>query len=171
MFSIELTTILKMLLAAVIIYFYIMLITRIAGKRTFAKMSSFDFAITIAIGSILADAVNNPVDNLMSGMVALALLLSLQIIISFIRTRSEKFAAATTNTPILVMQNGEILEENLKKALMTRDDLMGKLREANVLQLSQAKAVIMETTGDVSVLHSANNIEIDQELLENVKMT
>ncbi|MFK7935451.1 MAG: DUF421 domain-containing protein [Saprospiraceae bacterium] len=169
MFSIELSIIPKMVLAAIIVYLYIVLITRIAGKRTFAKMSSFDFAITIAMGSLLADAVNNPVDSLIPVMISLALLAFLQISVSFVRARFRFFEKATTNTPILVMRNGKILEKNLQAALMTKSDLMAKLREANVLKLEHAKAVIMETTGDVSVLHADEIDEIDAVLLENVK--
>ena len=66
------------------------------------------------------------------------------------------------------MKDGDIFEENLRKALVSRADLMGKLREANVLQLSQVKAVIFETTGDVSVLHTTDEIEIDSVIMEDV---
>lgn len=52
------------------------------------------------------------------------------------------------------MRGSEILDDNLKEAEVTHDDLRAKLREANVTQLSQVKAVVMESTGDVSVLHN-----------------
>ena len=54
------------------------------------------------------------------------------------------------------MKDGEIYYDNLKKARVTESDLRGKLREANVIQLSEVRAVVFETTGDVSVLHSAD---------------
>ena len=164
----SLKTIGQMCLAAIVIYLYIMLITRMAGKRTFAKMTSFDFAVTIAMGSILADAVNKPVSSLFPAFISIALLASLQVLFSKVFSKSNTAQKVLTNTPILLMKNGEIFEENLKKALVSRADLMGKLREANVLQLSQVKAVVFETTGDVSVLHSTDTIKIDAVIMEDV---
>lgn len=157
-----------MCVAAICIYLFIMFITRVAGKRTFAKMTSFDFAVTIAMGSILADAVNKPVSSLLPAFVSLTLLAGLQVLFSKILSMSNKAQKVLTNTPILLMENGKILDENLKKALVSRADLMGKLREANVLQLSQVKAVVFETTGDISVLHTTNSIEIDAVIMEDV---
>ncbi|HDZ05324.1 hypothetical protein LCGC14_0069660 [marine sediment metagenome] len=165
----SLKTVLQMCTAAVFIYLYIMFITRVTGKRTFAKMTSFDFAVTIAMGSILADAVNKPISSLMPAIVSLALLAGLQALFAKILSSSNRAQKAITNTPILLMKNGTILRENLNKALVSQADLMGKLREANVLQLSQVKAVIFETTGDISVLHSENPIDIDAIIMEDVK--
>ncbi|MGB2760699.1 MULTISPECIES: DUF421 domain-containing protein [Maribacter] len=165
----SLKTVLQMCIAAVFIYLYIMFVTRVTGKRTFAKMTSFDFAVTIAMGSILADAVNKPVSSLMPAIVSLALLAGLQAIFAKILSSSDTAQKVITNTPILLMKNGVILRENLNKALVSQADLMGKLREANVLQLSQVKAVIFETTGDISVLHSEDQIDIDAIIMEDVK--
>ncbi len=161
-------TVVQMGVAAICIYLYIMVITRIAGKRTFAKMSSFDFAVTIAMGSILADAVNKPVSSLMPAFVSLALLAFLQVLFAKILSSSKKAEKWITNTPILLMKDGKIFEANLKKALVSRADLMGKLREANVLQLSEVRAVVFETTGDISVLHTSENTELEDVIMEDV---
>ena len=168
-YPLSLKTVLQMCIAAIFIYLYIMFVTRVTGKRTFAKMTSFDFAVTIAMGSILADAVNKPVSSLMAAIVSLALLAGLQAIFAKILSSSDTAQKVITNTPILLMKNGVLLRENLNKALVSQADLMGKLREANVLQLSQVKAVIFETTGDISVLHSEDQIDIDAIIMEDVK--
>tara|TARA_R110000751_G_scaffold112108_2_gene210876 strand:+ start:3092 stop:3619 length:528 start_codon:yes stop_codon:yes gene_type:complete len=162
-------TVIQICVAALFVYVYMMFITRVTGKRTFAKMTSFDFAVTIAMGSILADAVNKPVDNLMPALVSLALLAGLQALFAKLLSSSDAAQQFIINTPILLMENGTILKDNLKKALVSEADLMGKLREANVLQLSQVKAVVFETTGDISVLHSNNPITIDSIIMGDVK--
>lgn len=164
----ELWSVAQMCIAAILIYLYIMFVTRVGGKRTFAKMTSFDFAVTIAMGSILADAVNKPVSNLMPAFISLALLVVLQVIFSKILSSSDSIERIITNTPILLMKDGEILGHNLDKALVSRADLMGKLREANVLQLSQVKAVVFETTGDISVLHTSRDIALEDVIMEDV---
>jgi uncharacterized membrane protein YcaP (DUF421 family) len=65
------------------------------------------------------------------------------------------------------MENGRILDDNLAKGQITRGDLFSKLREANALKLSMVRAVVLEETGEVSVLHGSD--EIDDVLLEGVR--
>ena len=74
------------------------------------------------------------------------------------------------NEPLLLMKGQTIYHENLKKARVTEDDLYGKLREANVLNLSQVRAVVFESTGDVSVLHGdESGPELSDEIMSGVQ--
>ena len=66
------------------------------------------------------------------------------------------------------MRHGKILQENLDSSNVSKEDLMAKLREANALKMSNVKAVIFETTGDIAVLHGDGEDDIDDELLFGV---
>ena len=68
------------------------------------------------------------------------------------------------------MRDGQILYDNLNKVEITENELRGKLREANVIRLNEVKAVILETTGDVSVLHGDGDKEIEDYILEDVEI-
>lgn len=149
------TSLVAITLSAIGIFILVILYTRIAGKRSFSKMSSFDFAMTIASGSILASTILLKNVSLIQGAVGLLIVYILQISTAYLR-RYPAFQKITDNDPILLMKDGEIYYDNLKKARVTESDLRGKLREANVIQLSEVRAVVFETTGDVSVLHSAD---------------
>lgn len=72
------------------------------------------------------------------------------------------------NSPLLLMDGGTILEENLRKARVTEGDLRSKLREANVTSLSQVKAVVFETTGNISVLHKDDDQQLNLWLMKDV---
>lgn len=151
------------------IYFAVIVITRINGLRTFAKMSSFDFAITIAIGSIIASTVLSQQNSLLKGIVALSVLILLQAVVAKFRKSSNSFEQAVTNSPVLLMSGSEIIWPNLKSTRVTEADLYAKLREANVYDKSQILAVVLETTGDISVLHSkGDGKELDSDLLKHV---
>lgn len=168
-FDVSYESVIAISLSAVGIYAAVILFTRIAGKRSFSKMSSFDFAMTVAVGSILASTVLNSSVSLMEGVVGLAAVYILQIIAAFLR-RFTFFHQLIDNTPLLLMDGPRILEGNLKKARLTNSDLRAKLREANVISLSQVRAVVFETTGDISVLHTAKEgEEIEDWLLNDVK--
>lgn len=148
-----------------IIFFGIIIAIKINGIRSLAKLSSHDFIVTIAIGSILGATVTQKDPSLLQGFLAIALLLAFQSAFSLWRIYRKK--NALENEPILLMSGSEILYSNLKATRITENDLLAKLREANVLNIKDVKAVVFEQTGDISVLHGDK--EIDSKLLENVR--
>jgi uncharacterized membrane protein YcaP (DUF421 family) len=155
---------------AVGIYAALVLLTRLAGLRSFSKMSSFDFAITVAFGSVLASAVLTREPPLAQSAVALATLFAIQYAVSSLRARYDGVTRTVDNAPLLVMAGSDILRDNLRAAQMTEGDLYAKLREANVTQLEQVRAVVMESTGDVSVLHAdEGDPDLDADLLRGVR--
>lgn len=139
-------------------------IIRVVGLRSLSKMSSFDFAVTVAIGSIIASTVasSTPVAN---GIVGIASLLAVQAVISVLRKRTA-LETAIDNTPVMLMRDGEFFDAALTRTRVTRSDVIAKLREANVLQLAEVRAVVLETTGDISVLHGT--ADLDDILLDGV---
>ncbi|MDX1622356.1 MAG: DUF421 domain-containing protein [Gemmatimonadota bacterium] len=152
------------------IYLAMVILTRIAGLRSFSKISSFDFAVTVAIGSVLATTIVSDDPPLARAAIALAALYGIQMAVAWLRTRSEAVRRGVDNAPLLLMDGKRILHGNLRKAKLTEADLRGKLREANVLTPEQIRAVVMESTGDVSVLHGdADGPDLDPSLLEGVR--
>ncbi|PSG88303.1 DUF421 domain-containing protein [Aurantibacter aestuarii] len=156
-------------LTAIGIYIATIVCTRIAGKRSFSKMSSFDFAMTVAIGSIIATTIVSKSVSLQDGIASIVITYALQLGMAYLR-RFKMVENLVDNQPLLLMDKTEILHENLKKVRVTEDDLRSKLREANVIKLSQVRAVVMEATGDIAVLHCDDDaIELEDFLLKNVR--
>lgn len=152
------------------IYVALILFTRMAGLRSFSKMSSFDFAMTVAFGSILASTVLTKDPPLVQAITGLGAIYLLQHVVSTLRVRLDVAARAVDNPPLLVMDGPDILHDNLAAAQMTENDLRAKLREANVTAWEQIHAVVVESTGDVSVLHgSDDSTRLDPSLLTGVR--
>ncbi|MDX1671681.1 MAG: DUF421 domain-containing protein [Balneolaceae bacterium] len=138
--------------------------------RSFSKLSSFDFAITVAIGSLIASTVIAENPPLLLAISALLALFVIQMFVATLRRSSSFIRTLVDNKAILLMKGERMLEKNMKKAKISRSDLLAKLREANVLELSQIHAVIMESTGDISVLHhDGENLDFDTELLDDLE--
>lgn len=166
----SLPIILKVLVTILAIFSIVILITRISGLRTFAKMSSFDFASTIAIGSIIAAIVLNPGQSILKGAIALGGIILFQTVFAFAVRKFPFFEKLVTNKPMLIMRDGKILKDNLHKTNMSEEDLIAKLREANVIHFDEVKAVVLESTGDVSVLHTSGDKELMDRLLKGVRL-
>lgn len=151
------------------IYISVVLLTRIGGKRSFSKMSSFDFAITVAIGSMIATTVLSKSVSLWDGITGLAILYLIQLVTAYLR-RYKHVQDITDNKPLLLMEGSKILYDNLKKARVTESDLKAKLREANVLELPQIRAVIFESTGDIAVLHTKDESQkVEDYIMDDVR--
>lgn len=151
------------------VYAGVVVATRLGGLRSFAKMSSFDFAATVAVGSMLASVALDTGLPLTAGLAGLATLYVLQLGVASLR-RYRPVRTAVDNEPLLLMTGGQVLDANLRAGRVTGDELRAKLREANVLHYGQVHAVVLESTGDISVLHGPpDGPELDRELLQGVR--
>ena len=162
--STDLTQTWLVIVSSATIVVVVIAVARINGLRTFSKMSSFDFAVTVAIGSVIA-TVAVSATSLLNGVIGVVAIVITQRLISTLRMRSVAFERAVGNDPVLLMAGSRILEDNLSTTGVTVADVRAKLREANVTEWSEVRAVVLETTGDVSVLHGET---LDSSLLEDV---
>ncbi|WP_299563806.1 YetF domain-containing protein [uncultured Sulfitobacter sp.] len=152
-----LDTILRGLLLSSIALCWIIIVVRFVGLRTFSKMTSFDFVVTLATASLLAGASQSSTwPAFFQAIIAMTALLSVQYVVARLRQQSDQFEQVIQNCPVMLMRDGAILHDALEATRVAEDDLIAKLREANILDLAEVRAVVLETTGDVSVLHGQN---------------
>lgn len=146
---------------------WVIALIRMIGLRTLSKMTNFDFVVTIASGSLLAGAVQATAwTGFAQALLAMAALFFLQYLLARLRRASDRFEDAIQNGPIFLMYDGEFIEEALETSRVARSDVIAKLREANALEMGKVRAVVLETTGDVSVLHGDR---LDDRLVEGIE--
>jgi uncharacterized membrane protein YcaP (DUF421 family) len=154
------------LLSAVGIAWVVALI-RMVGLRTLSKMTNFDFVITLATGSLLAGAVQaTGWTGFAQALLAMAALVFFQYLLAKGRRNSDRFEDAIQNGPIFLMYDGEFIDKALEVSRVAKSDVLAKLREANALELGKVRAVVLETTGDVSVLHGDR---LDDSVVEGIE--
>ncbi len=118
------------LVETVAFYWYVIVLLRIAGKRTIARMTIFDFISTVTMASIIAGTVISQSVALAEGIVALTTLVALQWSVAFIGARSERFHGIISNTLRLLYENFQFLDRNLLAERVTRGEVIAKIREA-----------------------------------------
>lgn len=147
--------------------FWVVVLVRVNGLRSFSKMTNFDFIMTVAVGSLLAGASQSTNwGAFVQTVSAMAALFIVQYATARLRKVSRTFETLMQNKPVVIMRDGKILDEALAETRVAKSDLIAKLREANVLDFSKVRAVILETTGDISVLHGD---ECSESLLEGTR--
>lgn len=150
------TAALVALVSMVVVYLAMVVATRVAGPRSLAQMSAFDFVATVALGSITASVGVGQVP-VVDGLVAIATLFTLQFTVGLVR-RTRALGGVIDNRPLLLVRDGDVLEDHLRAARMTHDDLRQHLRQANVTDIRVVRAVVLETTGGVSVLQGEGDL-------------
>ena len=146
---------------------WVILLVRILGLRSFSKMTSFDFVTTIAMGTLVGGAARTTeIVPFVQACAAMAGLFLVQFLIAKGRDIWSPLGGLVQNEPLLLMKDGQFLEQALATSRVARGDLMAKLREANVLDMHEVRAAVLETTGDVSVLHGDR---LKPTLLEGVR--
>jgi len=164
------TALVAVVLSTLGLYAVLIALIRLVGLRSFSKMSSFDFAMTVAVGSVLASTILTPSPPLVQAAVALASLFGVQFVIAWLRKHTRWVETVVDNEPLVLMAGPEILWDNLQRARVTENDLWAKLREANVLDPQEVRAVVLETTGDISVLHGQpDRVDLHPCLLRGVR--
>ncbi|SET20934.1 Uncharacterized membrane protein YcaP, DUF421 family [Salinibacillus kushneri] len=140
-----------------IAFLVLFILTRLMGKKQISQFTFFDYVTGITIGSIAATVSVNESVKIMKGVYALVYLTIFLFIISYIALKSFAFRGLVEGSPTILVENGKILEENLKKVRFTYDDLLIRLREKNAFKVSDVELAVLETDGQVSVMKKAGN--------------
>lgn len=156
-------------LSAIVAYIVITVFVRLVGLRSFSKMSATDFVTTVALGSLLAAIITAPSPSLLIGTLSLLSVFAIKYAVALAKRYTRLAPALLENQPLYLMRGPEILHSNLERANVSLSELHAKLREANVWSYEQVICVVLETTGDVSVLHKpVEDAQSSKEIFEDV---
>ena len=145
-------SLLRTLVIGVTAYAGLILLLRISGKRTLSKMNAFDFIVTVALGSTLATMLLSKDIALAQGMVAFAVLILLQFLITWTSVRAKWVRTLVTGEPSLLLHKGEPLPKALLQTRITKEELGSAIRSAGLSSFHDAESVILETDGSFSVI-------------------
>jgi uncharacterized membrane protein YcaP (DUF421 family) len=133
-------------------YAGLLLLLRASGKRTLSQLSAFDFLITLALGATFGrvmTAQDVPVAEL---ILAFAVLIGLQYVVSWGRVRHERLAGLVSRPPRLLYYRGEFQRQAMRNELVTEAELRSALREHGSASFSDVEAVVLEPNGRVTVI-------------------
>lgn len=136
----------------VILYFALITVIRLMGKRQIGEMEPTEFVVTMLIADLASVPMQDPSIPLLSGLIPILTVLAMELILSFLSFRFLKVRRLLCGKPVILMENGKILYESLKKTRVTADELVEHLRENGITDLSTVQYAILETNGRISVL-------------------
>lgn len=128
------------------------ILTKLIGFRQISEMSFFDYVVGISIGSIAAEMATNIDIEWWKGTTAMVIYAVIGILFSVLSQKSTKMRKLISGKPIILIDNGKIIKDNLKKARIEVNDLLTSARGNGYFNLSDIDYAIMETTGKISFL-------------------
>lgn len=140
------------LIRAVILYVVVAFSLRLMGKRQLGELQPSELVVTILISNIAALPVEDSSVPMIMGIVPILTLVSLDVIVSTIMLKSTKFRKFVIGTPRVIISNGKILQNEMKKLRYTVDDLIESMRGQQIFDISQVNYAIVETTGKISFM-------------------
>ena len=134
-----------------LLYILLIAVIRLMGKRQIGQMEPSEFVVTMLAANLAAIPMEDSGIPLYSGVIPILTVLGVELVLSGISMGSVRFRRILCGKPVILIENGRILRENLLKTRVTLDELTGHLREKDVLDLTTVQYAILETNGNLSV--------------------
>ena len=135
----------------VILYLVLIVVIRLMGKRQIGQLEPSEFVVAMLVADLASIPMQNSGITLFSGIIPILTVLALELVLSDLSLRSIRLRRLLCGKPVILIENGNILQKNLRRTRVTLDELTGHLREKDVLDLSAVQYAILETNGNLSV--------------------
>lgn len=135
----------------IVLYLVLIAVIRLMGKRQVGQMEPSEFVVTMLVANLASIPMQDEGVPLYSGLVPILTVLGVELLLSAFSVSSVGFRRLLCGKPVILIENGRVLQENLRKTRVTLDELTGHLREKDVLDISTVQYAILETSGNLSV--------------------
>ena len=135
----------------VILYLVLIFGVRFMGKRQIGQMEASEFVVTMLIANLASIPMQDGGIPLFSGLIPILTVLGVELVLSGLMVKSVRFRRLLCGKPVILIENGKLLQENLRSTRITLDELTGHLREKDVLDIGSVQYAILETDGNLSV--------------------
>lgn len=140
------------IIRTLLLYCFIIFAIRLMGKRQISDMQPSELVVTLVISDIASLPMQNTSQPLLSGIIPVIVLVALEILTSVFMMKSKRFRRVICGSPVVVINDGKLLQKEMRRLRLTTDDLFALLRQQNIFSPEDVQYCIVETNGTVSVL-------------------
>lgn len=144
-------------LRTLILYLVLILVIRLMGKRQIGQMEPAEFVVTMLVANLASIPMQDGAIPLYSGLVPILTVLGVELVLSWCTLRSMPLRQLLCGKPVILINNGVILQKQLRQTRITLDELMGHLRAKDILDIRQVQFAVLETDGTLSVFPYAEH--------------
>ena len=141
-------------LRAIVVFAFLLVLTRVIGRRELSSLQPFDLILLIILGDAVQQGLTQDDYSLTGSLLAVGTIAVLQVFVSWISYRFPRTRPIIEGVPIVVIQDGEPIEDNLKRERLDIDEIAEAAREQGIAHLADVKWAVLETTGKISFIKS-----------------
>ena len=141
-----------LVIRAAVIFCFIFLITRIAGRRQLSELEPFDVILLVVLGDLVQQGITQSDESVTGTLIVISTITLLSVAVGWLSFRSGPIRLITEGEPIILIHDGELVERNLRRERLTRGDLEEEARKQQVASLDQIRWAILEDDGAISII-------------------
>ncbi len=141
-----------LVLRAAVVYVFLFLVTRLVGRRELSGLEPFDLILIVVIGDLVQQAITQTDASVTGAFLVVATLALLTVVSSFLSYRFRRMRPLLEGRPLLLVENGVPIEENMKRERITIEEIEAAARLQNIASLSEVRWAILETGGQISFI-------------------
>nr|WP_207145987.1 DUF421 domain-containing protein [Brevibacillus brevis] len=157
------------LLRTLFSYFFLLILVRLMGKRELGKLSVFDVVISIMLAEMAALAIEDVDKPALRFYLPMLLIALLEVAFAYVSLKSKKFRDTVDGSADLIIENGQIREQAMRRNRLNMDDLMVHLRQKDVKNIADVEFALLEPTGQMSVFLKEQKDKVTREDLSLMK--
>jgi uncharacterized membrane protein YcaP (DUF421 family) len=137
---------------AVVLFFFVYLLTRIIGRRELSSLEPFDLILLIVIGDAMQQGLTQDDYSVTGALIVVGTFAILQVLVSFLSYRFPKLRPALEGEPIIVVQDGKPLERNMRRERLTVQEVLVQARHQQLTSIEEIEWAVLETSGSISII-------------------
>ena len=141
-----------LVIRATVVFFFIFLITRIAGRRELSSLEPFDVILLVVLGDLVQQGITQSDESVTGTLIVISTITLLSVSVSWLSFRSRCVRLVTEGQPIVLVQDGEIIEDNMRRERLTRGDIEEEARKQQIASLTDVRWAILEKAGSISFI-------------------
>jgi len=141
-----------LVIRAVVIFFFILLVTRVSGRRELSDLKPFDLILLVVLGDLVQSGITQNDESVTGTLVVISTIALLSVAVSWVSFRFTRTRAITEGSPVVLVQDGRAIERNLRRERITIEDIQEEARRAEIASLSELQWAILEDNGHISCI-------------------
>ena len=145
-----------LVLRAIVVFSFVLLLTRVIGKRELGSLEPFDLILLIVLGDALQQGLTQDDYSLTGAMLVVGTIAILQVFVSWLSYRFPRTRPILDGEPVIVLQDGKVIDRNLKRERLTVEEIAEEARKQQIAHLSEVRFAVLETSGQLSFIKNSN---------------
>jgi uncharacterized membrane protein YcaP (DUF421 family) len=141
-----------LVIRAAVIFFFVFLVTRIVGRRELSSLEPFDVIMLIVLGDLVQQGITQSDQSVTGALIVISTIALLSVAVSWVSFRSRRLRLVTDGEPLVLVEDGEVIERNLRRERLNREDIEEEARQQQIASLSEVRWAILENSGQISFI-------------------